>query len=140
MSIRQATSFWIEAGAMSGGAAHQIEFPNELAEFFDDNARHEEVVTIRFPDGQSFIRPLTYRGTDYGQWTDIWRLGMPTANMGGPQYSGRVIKFERLQEGENTVYVLSVADAGSSESQAWNAQSSTKDQTGGPQGRRYGYW
>ena len=63
-----------------------------------------------------------------------------TAKMGGPQYSGRVIKFERVQEGENTVYVVSVADAGSSESQAWSAQSSTKGQTGGSQGREYGYW
>src|SRR5262245_53010135 len=104
--IRTAGSFWIEAGSMSGGSGNQIEFSNDVAEFFDDRAREEEIAMIRLPGGQTYARPLTYRGTDYGQWTDIWRLGLPTTSMGGPDYAGRVIKFERVVEGAIVVYEI----------------------------------
>jgi len=73
--IANANTFWIEAGAMSGGPRHQVEFSNDLAQFFDETSRENEIVTIRLPNGQEVARPLTYRGTDYDQWTDIWRLG-----------------------------------------------------------------
>src|SRR5262245_1417197 len=107
--IRTASSFWIEAGSMSGGSGNQIEFANELAEFFDDRGREEEIVTVRLPGGQTYSRPLTYRGTDYGQWTDIWRLGLPTSSMGAPEYAGRVIKFDRVVQGGSVVYEIAVA-------------------------------
>jgi hypothetical protein len=142
MPIRDANSFWIEAGAMSGDPnhRHQIEFSNELAEFFDEQSRDAEIVLVRLPGGETLHRPLTYRGTDYGQWTDIWRLGLPTARMGGPQYAGRVIKFERLQEGGHITYAIEVADANSETVAQWRNQSTHRAQTGGAQGREYGYW
>jgi hypothetical protein len=104
-NIRDATVLWIEAGAMSGPPdhRHQIEFPNDIAEYFDDISRENEVVWIRTPGGPLYARPLTYRGTDYGQWTEIWRLGLLTPTMGGPQYVGRVIRFDRVETEEGVV-------------------------------------
>lgn len=139
--IGNATSFWIEAGAMSGDPEHrhQIEFSNELVQFFDQQSRHNEVLTIQLPDGQPVIRPLTYRGTDYGQWTNIWRLGLPTVNMGGPPYAGRFIRFDRLGP---CLYRITVEDAGSAAVASWRQQSVFVGNTGGdaPNGREYGYW
>ena len=135
--IANANTFWIEAGAMSGGPRHQVEFSNDLAQFFDETSRENEIVTIRLPSGQEVARPLTYRGTDYDQWTDIWRLGLPTERMGGPQYAGRYIRFDRLGEAR---YQLTVEDAGSPAVAQWRHNSQVTDNTGGPQGREYGYW
>jgi hypothetical protein len=127
----------MEAGAMSGGPRHQIEFSNELAQFFDLTSRTNEIVTIRLPNGQEVVRPLTYRGTDYDQWTDIWRLGLPTQAMGGPEYAGRYIRLDRLGPAR---YQLTVEDAGSTAVAQWKSSSTVVDNTGGAQGREYGYW
>jgi len=135
--IGNANTFWIQAGAMSGGPRHQVEFSNDLAQFFDDTSRENEIVTIRLPNGQEVARPLTYRGTDYDQWTDIWRLGLPTERMGGPQYAGRYIRFDRLGEAR---YQLTVEDAGSPAVAQWRQNSQVTDNTGAAQGREYGYW
>src|SRR5262249_11283242 len=116
------------------------EFTNDVAEFFDDRAREEEIVAIRLPGGQTYSRPLTYRGTDYGQWTDIWRLGLPTRSMGAPEFAGRVIKFDRVVEGKTVVYQIAVSDPGAAEVRDWQRRSSTRGTTGGAQGRDYGYW
>ena len=141
-NIRAVTTLWMEAGAMSGPPdhRHQIEFPNDIAEYFDDVARDDEVLLMRLPGAQLHARPLTYRGTDYGQWTEIWRLGLLTPNMGGPQYVGRVIRFDRVPTREKTIYELRVADPGSAEANGWENQSIHTDTTGGPAGRRYGFW
>ncbi len=144
--VRHATTFWIEAGSMSGGARHQVELPNDLAEFFDDGGRGAEEVLMRVaggPRGTLQVRPLKYRGTDYGQWTDIWRLGLPTRQRGGLPYAGRVIRFDRVSVGGNTVYEVSVADSGSPEAQEWLKNAQAQGQTGttgGHHGRMFGYW
>jgi hypothetical protein len=137
--IQRAATFWIEAGAMSGPPEHrhQIEFSNDLVQFFDQQSRDNEVVTIELPDGHNVVRPLTYRGTDYGQWTDIWRLGLPTVNMGGPQYAGRYIRFDRLGP---QLYRITVEDTGSAAVTNWRQQSAFVGNTGGPNGRGYGYF
>lgn len=145
MVIEDAANFWIEAGAMSGPPAHrhQIEFSNDLVQFFDEEARESEVVAVRFPGGPVLWRPLTYRGTDYGQWTNIWRLGLPTPRMGGPQYAGKAIKFERIASGPPVIYEITVADGNSPEVTQWRSNSSALGQagvTGGPVGREYGFW
>ncbi len=145
MNIGDADTFWFEAGAMSGPPSHrhQVEFPNDLAEFFDDDAREAEVLRMRLPGGPTLWRPLTYRGTDYGQWTDIWRLGLPTPRMGGPEYVGRIIRLDRIEDEEGNIYEVRVVDAGSAEAASWEAEANSKGQTGitgGPAGRRYGYW
>jgi hypothetical protein len=121
---------------------HQIEFPDAVALFFRDRERTDEVVFVK-PRARGAIwpRPLTYRGTDYGQWTEIWRLGLPTPRMGGPDYPGRVIRLERLSEGGNTTYRLYVADAGSAEAIQWQRSSGNNiGVTAGPLGREFGYW
>jgi hypothetical protein len=139
-TIRTATNLWIEAGEMSGGPRHQIEFSNQLADFFDDRARDEGIVWMRLAGGHLFPRPLAYRGTDYGQWTEIWRLGLLTQRMGGPIYAGRVVRFERMSENGETIYELSVADRTSAEVASWKRRSTVVDTTGGGQGREYGFW
>lgn len=119
---------------------HQIEFPNDVAEYFDDVARENEVLLMRLPSGPAYPRPLTYRGTDYGQWTEIWRLGLLTPRMGGPQYVGRLIRLDRVMTAEETIYELRVADPGSAEANDWETRSVQTGTTGGPNGRRYGFW
>ena len=135
--IEDATTFWIEAGAMSGGPRHQIEFSNDLAQFFDQASRDSEIITIELSEGQQLPRPLTYRGTEYDQWTSIWRLGLPTEQMGGPPYAGRFLRFDRLGEG---TYRLTVDDADSPAVSQWRQNSTVVSSTGGPQGREFGYW
>ena len=141
-SIREATFLWMEAGAMSGPPEHrhQIEFPNDVAEYFDDISRENEVVWMRLPDGPLHARPLTYRGTDYGQWTEIWRLGLLTPRMGGPRYVGRIIRFDRIETPERMVYELNVVDVGSAQAVEWESRSVRIGITGGHAGRRYGFW
>src|SRR5260370_31961176 len=121
MSLKSATHFWIEAGAMSGDPSHrhQIEFSNDLVQFFGKNALQSEIVTIRLPQQSLHVRPLTYRGTDYGQWSEQWRLGLPTVNMGGPPYAGRVLKFERIDAGGNVIFALQVAGTKSATFKSW---------------------
>ncbi len=137
-TIDKAKTFWIEAGAMSGPPEHrhQIEFSNDLVQFFDKQSRDNEVLTIQLPDGTEVPRPLTYRGTDYGQWTNIWRLGLPTQNMGGPQYAGRYIRFDRIKTG---TYRIDIQNAGK-EVEGWRKQSKFVGNTGGPNGREYGFF
>jgi hypothetical protein len=148
MDIGDANHFWIEAGAMSGPPAHrhQVEFANEVAEFFDDSARDNETVPLCLPGNAILWRPLTYRGTDYGQWTDIWRLGLLTPNMGGPQYAGRVLHFTRVLQqssgGWQMYYELRVDDEGSAQEQSWRSATPPTQiaTTGGPEGREYGWY
>jgi len=143
MKISNAFTFWIEAGSMSSASRHQVELPNYLAEYFDDHSRSSELVTVRLPDGSTYTRPFVYRGTDYGQWTEQWRLHLPTVEMGGLDYPGKILKFVRLQEGGSTLYELDVIDPGSSEGAQLEIEAKragTLDSTGGYQGRQYGYW
>ena len=139
--IHTATTLWMEAGGMSGPPAHrhQIEFSNDLAEFFDDTARETEIIHMRLPGEPLYPRPLTYRGMDYGQWTDIWRLGLLTPRMGGPAYVGRIIRIDKVTEGGQIIYELRVADAGSADATDWAARSHHQSVTGGPGGRRFGF-
>lgn len=149
MTIRTAEFFWIEAGAMSGPPAHrhQIEFANELAEFFDDWSRESETVPLALPGADVIWRPLTYRGTDYGQWTEIWRLGLHTPKMGGPQYVDQVVGFRRVVEqhdgGWLMYYELQVTGPGSNDAATWDANANAFGEagtTGGPEGRRFGWY
>ena len=146
MDIRFADSFWIEAGKMSGPPQHrhQLELPWDLVQFFDNLSIETEVFPLGLPGGPVWWRPLTYRGTDYGQWTDIWRLGLLTPRMGGPDYVDRVIRFQRQldrsSEGWQQKYELYVEDAGSAEANAWQARSVELDSTGGHAGRNCGWF
>ena len=143
MRIANVTTFWIEAGAMgTGGSRNQLEIPNDPAKFFGDEVRTNEIVTIQLAPGIQHVRPFVYRGDDYGHYTDRWRLCLPTAHMGGPDYAGRVVRFDKIQVGSLAVFQLSVADHKSAAHKAWRKQSvppkGGRDTTVG--GREYGWW
>ena len=139
--IGDAQYLWIDAGAMSGGPRHQTEFADDVAEFFDDDTRQMELINIRLPDGSIHVRPFTYRGEEH-HWTEIWRISLPTAAMGGPDYQHRVIRFSKVYLGRGVLYDVEAADVGSSEALAWEDETSTNGtvgQTGSGAGRRYGW-
>lgn len=145
MSIRTATTFWMETGAASSDSRNQVELPNELAEFFTDAERQNEVILVQVPGVASPLpRPFTYRGTDYGQWTEIWRLGLPTQHMGAPSYVGQIFRFDRVQQGTQTSYVLTSVVPGSPAHQQLQAQSVAPNggtgRTAGANGREWGYF
>lgn len=147
MDIRTAEYFWIEAGAMSGPPQHrhQVEFPHHLAAFFDDDSLDEESIPLHLQAEPVFWRPLTYRGSDYGQWSaDIWRLGLLTPTMGGPVYVDRIILFRRVKKqtagGRLLVYELQVEDAISEEATTWRTMADSAGTTGGHAGRNFGWY
>lgn len=126
---------------------HQIEFTNDIAEFFDDYSRDAEIVPLSLHGQTTIWRPLTYRGTDYGQWTDIWRLGLPTLAMGGVVYAGNILHFERVlsQGGAGWLlsYEVTVVAHGSVEHLGWRQASTANGEmntTSGPGGREYGWY
>lgn len=148
--IAAAENLWIEAGGMSGPPdhRHQIEFAGSLVEFFVNPVRGSEELPMRMRGQANLIwRPLSARGTDYGQWTAIWRLGLPTLAMGGVDYAGRVIKFRRVRLqvpsfGSTVVFEVEVADVNSEAANEWCLQSERHGQRGttGGQGRSFGWW
>ena len=143
MPIRDATNLWIQAGAMSGGPRHQTEFSDELALFFDDNTRGNELIYILLPDSSIHLRPFTYRGDEH-HWTQIWRVSLPTTDMGGPSYQNRIIKFTKNRIGNSCLYRIDVADESSAEVSSWEAEAQARGYIGttgaSGAGRRYGWW
>lgn len=140
MSLNTATYLWFEAGDMSGGSRNQIEFSDDLANFFDEEARSSEKVFIAYDKETKAFCPFTNRAQSYGQWTNIWRLGLITKAKGGADYQGRVICLEKRKIGKLYVYVISVADLNSEKHNEWVAKSVAKGVTGGAEGRAYGYF
>ncbi|WP_439642279.1 hypothetical protein [Gemmatimonas sp.] len=137
-TIADATHFWMEIGAASGGSRHQIEFPEALARFFRTPIRDTVNLTLRYQNVERADRTLAHKETTFG--VDIWRLSMLTGHQGGPQYQGRIVHFTR--EALNS-FRLCVADPGSAEAARW--QRSANDaghlgRTGGGQSRAYGYY
>lgn len=140
MSIADATNLWIEAGEMSGGSRNQIEFADDLIGFFDDDSRKAGEVFIAYDATTKAHCPLTHRGQSYGQWANIWRLGLITKDKGGVEYQGRVIHLEKKKTGKKFAYLITVADVDSPEHKDWIKKSKGKGVTGGAQGRNYGYF
>jgi hypothetical protein len=142
-AIAKATTFWIEAGAMSGGSRNQIELTDELARFFDTASLAAEKCDVRLPTGTSALgRPAKHRGRRYGQWVDIWRIGLPTARHGGPKYPGSVIRLDKVKRKKRFVYEMAITSPDSRVFQQWRAEAKAKGKTsstGGPNGRRFGY-
>ena len=142
--ITKATTFWIKAGAMSGGSRNQIELTDELVRFFDQASRNAEKCDVRLPNGSIATgRPAKHRGRRYGQWVDIWRLGLPTSRQGGPRYPGSVIRLDKVKTTNRFIYEMTVTSAGSFVFRQWRAAARAKGKTsstGGPSGRFYGYW
>jgi hypothetical protein len=140
LGITNARHLWIEAGKMSGPPQHrhQIEFAEELAEFFHA-PRRNLWITLRYGRAEE-SRPLTFRGTAQGQFVEIWRLGLLTPRMGGPIYANRVVRFTR--SGGNR-YVLEVVDRTSAAATRWLREANRMGyvgRTGGASGRKYGFY
>ena len=137
-----AETLWIETGAMQGGSRNQLELTDDIARYFGDQAREDEIIVIQMVPGVQHVRPFVYRGDDYGHYTERWRLCLPTAQMGGPEYPDRVVRFDRLTVGGATVFQLTVADRNSAVHNAWRGSSAPPngdtDTTFG--GREYGWW
>lgn len=140
MSIDTAMHLWIEAGDMSGGSRNQIEFSDELVAFFDKESVATGQVFIAYDKTIKAHCPLANRGQDYGQWANIWRLGLITKAKGGVDYQGRVIYLEKRAIGKAYVYLIAVTDAGSALHKEWLAKSLHVGTTGGSDGRSYGYF
>jgi hypothetical protein len=140
MDIETATHLWIESGDMSGGSRNQIEFSDDLIRYFDEKSRESGKVFIAFDNKVKAYCPLSNRAKDYGQWTDIWRLGLITEDKGGVSYPGRVIHFEKRLVGRNYVYLIKVVDSQSSEHERLITVSAVTGVTGGSEGRDFGYW
>lgn len=139
--IRNARYLWVEAGAMSGPPEyrHQIEFAEDLAAYFDAPRRDVEI-RLRYGQAPALSRPLAFRGTAQGQYVDIWRLGLLTPRMGGPVYSGRVVRFGRLAQNQ---YALEAADRGSATARRWLREANKLGyvgRTGGAAGRQFGFY
>ena len=129
---------------MSGGSRNQIELTDELARFFDPFSRAAEKCTIRLPNGTSAEgRPAKHRGHSYGQWEDIWRIGLPTSRKGGPKYPGGVIRLDKVKTQKGFIYEMTVTSPGSSVFKQWRAEAKSKGKsssTGGTNGRLFGYY
>ena len=138
----RATTFWIDAGAMQGGARNQLEMTDALAKYFGKQARTDEVITIQLAPGVQLVRPLVYRGDDYGHYKERWRLCLPTAHMGGPAYPNRVVRFDRLRVGGVNAFQLTVANRNSAAHKDWKAHSRGAKGGSGTTfgGRQYGWW
>jgi hypothetical protein len=129
----------MEAGEMSGGSRNQIEFAEDLITFFDEKSRAEGKIFIAYDTTTKAYCALSNREQSYGQWTNIWRLGLITKDKGGVDYQGRVIRLEKIKVGKTFTYLIKVADVNSPEHEEWVSKSKGKGVTGGAQGRAYGY-
>lgn len=113
-------NLWIEAGAMSGGDRHQIEFGRALAAFFGPPARRAIRLRMRWRRVSSDDRPLSFKIT---QWnTEIWRLGLITSSQGGPSYPGQIIHFARMRDDSGEYFLLEVESPNSTKARLWRRQ------------------
>ena len=140
MDIETATHLWVEAGDMSGGSRNQIEFSDDLIRFFDEDSCNNKKVFIAYNSKVKDYCPLADRKQDYGQWTNIWRLGLITQDKGGDAYPGRVIHLEKKQIGKMYAYLIEVVDLQSTEHNNLIDSSVVTGVTGGAEGRIFGYW
>lgn len=139
--ISAAQSFFIEVGAGSGPpqARHQVEFPESLVRFFAEPTEERRVIRLRRETEEWEGRPLSYKTTTYG--VGIWRLGMPTQTRGGPPVAGRVILFTRTAEPD--LFRFGVSDLDGDAYETWTHTANQRGHigsTGGPKGRRYGFY
>ncbi|MCH8615902.1 hypothetical protein LZ016_07290 [Sphingomonas sp. SM33] len=131
-----ASELFVEVGAASGIARHQVEFNRHLATFFGkpSKKRRDYVLT----DGHTSWsgRPLTPKTTSFG--VEIYRLGMPTTTKGGEPIAGRAIHFKRTKNPRK--FEFDVTDLGSNAYESWFGQANQYGHVGSTSGgRRFGY-
>lgn len=137
--LRNASSLWIDAGAMSGGSRNQIEFNRELATFFGRPRLQARLLRIRSNGREWDDRPLAHKVTTFG--VHIWRLSLPTEASGGFLYPGNVIRFRRASDDEGTYFEADVAAPGEQMSRRWRATAHRRGYVNVTSGHRsYGFF
>ena len=137
-TLKNANTFWIEAGAMSGGSRNQVEFNRELAAFFGPVLNRQRKLSIDIGRQAWDDRPLSPKVTTFG--VEIWRLSLPTASSGGFQYQGKVIRFRRSASPKQRLEV-DVADVNSSAARAWRSKANRTGYLGTTSGdRAFGFF
>jgi hypothetical protein len=90
--LAAATSFWIEAGFLSGGSSNQLELPNGVETFFGvptgglRRAKHPIILVTEESEWEAWIQ---FWGNQ------VWRLRLPTEREGLGNYAGLVICFHK---------------------------------------------
>jgi hypothetical protein len=137
--IEDARCLWIEAGAMSGGPRHQVEFSEELARFFGPIVRNRRLFRVAVGMTVRDDRPLSYKVTTLH--VEIWRFSLITRDQGGPVYAGRVIHFAKDQDAHGELLRVDVADLNSQEHRQWRRQANRYGHLGATSGNRsYGFY
>jgi hypothetical protein len=136
----EATVLWIEAGAMSGGSRNQVEFAQDLAEFFAPAIEAQRWLTLTAGSRSWSDRTLSPKRTTFG--VDIWRLSLPTQAQSGMRYPDRIIRFERVQgPGGREAFRIAVADVGSNQHERWRHEALERGEVGTTSGdREYGIY
>jgi hypothetical protein len=132
-----ASTLWIEAGAMSGGARNQVEFSEDLAPFFGPPEFGRREIRVRFQGKISNDRPLSHKMTTLG--VNIWRLSLPSRAATGVDYRHQRLLLRRSEDAGGLLFTLAVADPASATAKRWVALTQTRGYlglTGG--GRDYG--
>jgi hypothetical protein len=134
-----AGTLWIEAGAMSGGSRNQVEFSEELAEFFGPIERATRLLRIRANAKEWDDRPLSHKITTFG--VEIWRLSLPTENSGGFYYPGKVICLRRFTNRDGQYVEVDVAGPRSQKYARWRSTAHRQGYVGLTSGQRaYGFF
>jgi hypothetical protein len=132
-TLKNANTFWIEAGAMSGGSRNQVEFNKELAAFFGPVLNRQRKLAIDIGRLAWNDRPLSPKVTTFG--VEIWRLSLPTASSGGFEYQGKVIRFRRGAPPSQRL-VVDVANPDSRAARIWRSESNRAGYLGTTSGNR----
>jgi uncharacterized protein YlzI (FlbEa/FlbD family) len=134
-----AGKFWIEAGRMSTGGSHNaVDLNRDLAGFFGPPSRQRKQLTIVAGKKRWNNRPLSPKRTTLG--VQLWRLSLPTLDMGGFDYKDQIICFTKKMLADETAYELDVADPESAKARRWRAdaqRSGVLGRTGG--GHNYAF-
>lgn len=93
VTIRSAKTLWIDADPVFGGSASQVQFPAELAAFFDLPMRPRIGRWVR----RSVISAgLTHRPKKMDfHHNAVWRMNLPTARQGLGGYRGQLLVFRK---------------------------------------------
>jgi hypothetical protein len=128
---------------MQGGSRNQLELMDEFAPFFGHQARSSGIVMMRLAaGGEHFPCDFVHRGDEYGHKKDRWRLCLPTAEMGAPEYASRVVRLDKVEVDGSVIIHVSVTDRNSADHEVWRERSAPPDgETGTTRGgREYGWW
>jgi hypothetical protein len=142
LALREAESFWIDAGKMNGTYRNWLEFPDRLAEFFRPEDWKADVL-MQVPTGKKFVSEMRRRGKKYGQYAPMSRIELPTPTESGLTYANNYVRLTRLTRGDLPVYMLETAAPESKVAAQWMKHSELEgriSRMGGHRGRRFGFW